>query len=70
MNINISFGNKLKTERLKLKLSQEKLALKAGVDRTYVNDIEKGSRNVSLVIAEKLAIALKIHISTLLKDLK
>ena len=70
MNINISFGNKLKKERLKLKLSQEKLALIAGIDRTYVSDIEKGSRNVSLVIAEKLAIGLKIHISTLLKDLK
>ena len=70
MNINMYFGKKLKTERLKLKLSQEKLALKAGVDRTYVNHIEKGSRNVSLVIANKLAIVLKTHISNLLKDLK
>lgn len=70
MNINIYFGNKIKEERLKLNLSQEKLALEADVDRTYVNDIEKGSRNVSLVIAFKLSKALNIPLSNLLKDLK
>jgi len=51
MNINVFFGNRIKEERQKLNLSQEKLALEADVDRTYVNDIEKGSRNVSLGIA-------------------
>ena len=70
MNINVYFGNKVKEERLKLNLSQEKLALEADVDRTYVNDIEKGSRNVSLVIAFKLSKALNIPLSNLLKDLK
>jgi|TARA_B110000027_G_C15839511_1_gene177784 transcriptional regulator with XRE-family HTH domain len=70
MNINVYFGNKIKEERLKLNLSQEKLALEADVDRTYVNDIEKGSRNVSLVIAFKLSKALNIPLSNLLKDLK
>ena len=48
MDINIYFGNRIKEERLKLKLSQEKLALEADIDRTYMNDIEKGSRNISL----------------------
>lgn len=70
MNINVYFGNKIKEERLKLNLSQEKLALEADVDRTYVNDIEKGSRNVSLVIAFKLSKALNIPLSNLLKELK
>ncbi|WP_298556118.1 helix-turn-helix transcriptional regulator [uncultured Algibacter sp.] len=70
MNINVYFGNKIKEERLKLNLSQEKLALEADVDRTYVNDIEKGSRNISLVIAFKLSKALNIPLSNLLKDLK
>ena len=40
MNINVYFGNKIKEERLKLNLSQEKLALEADVDRTYVNDFQ------------------------------
>lgn len=70
MNINVYFGKKIKEERLKLNLSQEKLALEADVDRTYVNDIEKGSRNISLVIAFKLSRALNIPLSILLKDLK
>lgn len=70
MNINVFFGNKIKEERLKLNLSQEKLALEADVDRTYVNDIEKGSRNVSLVIAHKLSQALNIPLSNIFKDLK
>lgn len=70
MNVNVYFGNKIKEERLKLNLSQEKLALEADVDRTYVNDIEKGSRNVSLVIAFKLSKALNIPLSNLLKELK
>ena len=70
MDVNVYFGNKIKEERLKLKFSQEKLALEADIDRTYMNDIEKGSRNVSLNIAYKLSIALNIPLSNLLKDLK
>lgn len=70
MDINIYFGNIIKEERLKLKFSQEKLALEADIDRTYMNDIEKGSRNVSLKIAYKLSKALNIPLSNLLKDLK
>lgn len=70
MNINVFFGNKIKEERVKLNLSQEKLALEADVDRTYVNDIEKGTRNVSLIIAYKLSKALNIPFYNLFKDLK
>lgn len=70
MDVNVYFGNRVKEERLKLNLSQEKLALEADIDRTYVNDIEKGTRNVSLKIAYKLSIALKTPLTNLLKDLK
>ncbi|MGV3696406.1 helix-turn-helix domain-containing protein [Flavobacterium sp.] len=70
MDINIVFGKKVKEERLKLNLSQEKLALEAEIDRTYINDIEKGNRNVSLNIAYKLSKALKIPLANLLNDLK
>lgn len=69
MNINVLFGNRIKEERLKHNLSQEKLALKADVDRTYVNDIERGTRNVSLAIAYKLSKALNIPLSNLLEGL-
>ncbi|MFV0247440.1 MAG: helix-turn-helix transcriptional regulator [Tenacibaculum sp.] len=68
-SINVYFGNKIRQERKKLKLSQESLALEAGVDRTYVNDIEKGARNVSLNIAYKLTKALNISFANLFKEL-
>lgn len=70
MNINEFFGKRVKEERLKLNLSQEKLALEAGIDRTYINDIEKGNRNVSLKIAFKLTKALGIQFYIIFKDLK
>ena len=70
MDVNIYFGDRIKEERLKQNLSQEKLALEAEIDRTYMNDIEKGTRNVSLNIAYKLSKALNIPLSNLLTDLK
>lgn len=70
MDVNKYFGDKIKEKRLLLNLSQEKLALEADVDRTYVNDIEKGTRKVSLSIAYKISKALNISLSELLKDLK
>ena len=62
MNIKIQFGNKIKTLRKNAGISQEKLADLAGIDRTYISSIEKGERNVSVVIIEKLSQALKVSI--------
>lgn len=61
------FGAKLKVIRLEKKLSQEKLALIADLDRTYISGIERGVRNVSLVNIFKLAQALNVSPSELLK---
>ena len=62
MNIKIEFGNKIKTLRKNAGISQEKLADLACIDRTYISSIEKGERNVSVVIIEKLSQALKVSI--------
>lgn len=61
------FGANLKAIRRKKDLSQEKLALTADLDRTYISGIERGVRNVSLVNIFKLAQALKIPPSELFK---
>ncbi|MBK8702122.1 MAG: helix-turn-helix transcriptional regulator [Saprospiraceae bacterium] len=50
----------------RLELSQEGLALKAEVDRTYVTDVEAGRRNVSLEITERLIKALEISFTEFL----
>ena len=62
MNIKQRFGKKLKELRTEKGLSQEQLANDAGIDRTYLPGIEKGERNVSLEIIEKLAKALKVKV--------
>lgn len=51
--------------RGRLGISQEELAERAGLHRTYVCDIERGARNVSLKSIEKLAKALEVPLSTL-----
>jgi transcriptional regulator with XRE-family HTH domain len=65
MDVMKTFGNKIKDLRILQGYSQEELANRAGIDRTYISDIEKGERNVSLKIIEKLAISFKMEIHEL-----
>ena len=64
----ILFGKQLKSARLEKKLSQENLALIAGLDRTYISSCERGARNISLINIIKLAQALDITPTQLLTD--
>ena len=58
-------GATIKTERSALGISQEELAERAGLHRTYVSDVERGARNPSIASIEKLARALKVSLSAL-----
>lgn len=58
MNIKEKFGIKVKELREQKGCSIEYLANISNVDRTYISDIEKGRRNVSIEIIEKIIIAL------------
>lgn len=62
------FGERLKELRLTRGLSQEALAEKADLDRSYVGAVERGERNISLVNILKLADALSVDIVQLFKD--
>lgn len=64
-NIQKKFGDKIRDLRKQKGLSQEELAFKAGLHRTYISDIERGSRNVSLKNIEKIAKALGVSLKTL-----
>ena len=59
------FGTTIKAKRSELGLSQEDLAEKAGLHRTYVSDVERGTRNLSLESIEKLARALDLSVARL-----
>lgn len=68
MDIKKKFGKQVKMLRLEKGLSQEKLAYEADIDRTYIPSIEKGERNVSITVIEKIAKALKVKISVLFDE--
>ena len=63
------FGFALKHWRYQIGISQEELAWRAGLHRSYVADIERGARNASLQTIEKLAEGLKISLSELFEPL-
>jgi transcriptional regulator with XRE-family HTH domain len=63
----IKFGNRVREERQALGLSQEELALRAGVHRTYVGMIERAEKNITLTNIEKISKALKLSIEEMTK---
>lgn len=67
-SINIRFGKKVREERLKRNLSQEALAEKAGVHRTYIGMIERAEKNITLENIGKLAKALGVPIEELVRQ--
>ncbi len=56
----LRFGSRIRHLRLQAGLSQEDLADKSGLDRTYVGGIERGERNPSLKNINRLALALQV----------
>ena len=65
----IKFGQKVREERTRLGLSQEDLASRAGVHRTYVGMIERAEKNITLENIQKIARALGLKIHELTKEL-
>lgn len=63
----ITFGRNVQLARKKLGISQEELADKAGLYRTYVGMIERAERSISLQNAKKIADALNIELDNLLR---
>jgi transcriptional regulator with XRE-family HTH domain len=50
-----AIGSRIKELRAKIGISQEELALRADLDRTYINSVENGRRNISIVNIEKIS---------------
>lgn len=67
--INIQLGEIVKKKRVALGLSQEELADKAGVHRTYIGMIERAEKNITLTNLNKISRALGCKLSELLKGL-
>jgi transcriptional regulator with XRE-family HTH domain len=66
----IEFGDRVKALRENLGLSQEALALRAAINRTYIASLETGRRNPSLDLMARLAAALEVNLGDLVDGLQ
>lgn len=64
------FGAALRRRRAEIGISQEELARRAGLNRTYYGEVETGKRNIALLNIEKLSLALGVTPSTLFREYK
>ncbi len=64
------FGQIVAQQRKALNVSQEELAHRAGLDRTYISGLERGVRNPSLTVLCRLAAGLGITAGQMLKELQ
>jgi transcriptional regulator with XRE-family HTH domain len=67
MDIRTAFGRHLRQLRLTRRLSQEELAFRAQIDRTYMSSIERGEANPTLVVLDRLAHALRVPLTELVE---
>ena len=67
-DVRVTFGRRVRTLRKREGLSQERLALRCGLDRTYIGGVERGERNISIVNIEKIARAIGLPLRDLFDD--
>lgn len=70
MKIEKQLGMRIRYLRLKKHWSQEDLALEAEVNKNYLSDLERGTRNPTIKVLEKIAIALEISLEELFKGIE
>ena len=61
----MALGEAIRARRTHLQVSQQDLAIDAGVHRTYISDIERGARNLTVLTLNRIAQALETSASTL-----
>jgi transcriptional regulator with XRE-family HTH domain len=68
MNLAQILGRNVRDARLRKGLSQEQLGFEAGLKRSYVSDLERGTRNPTIKAIERLAVALEVEPPALLTE--
>ena len=67
-SISKQFGTAVRSRRMAVGMSQEKLAERAGLHPTYVSMVERGVRNATLNVAARIAKALKVDLPKLIEE--
>jgi transcriptional regulator with XRE-family HTH domain len=69
LDVNQQFGQRVRYLRRKQKISIEELAFRCNINSNYLSDLERGNRNPTLKILNKISIGLDIDLSELLKGI-
>ena len=69
-DLKVAFGEAVRKFRTARGLSQEKLAERANIHRTYIGDVERGLRNIALVNMHRIAAALEVSLSELIAEME
>ena len=69
-HILVRYGHAVRKVRLEQGISQEELADRCGLHRTYISDVELGKRNLSLENIERIALSLNKSLSDFFKELE
>ena len=70
MNVLTQLGMRIRYLRKQKGMSQLDLALEAGINKNYISDLERGSRNPSLLILERIAKALDVSLENLFQGIE
>ena len=70
MDVRQRLGLNLRRLRRDKGMGQEKFALEFGIDRTYVSGIERGTRNPTITVVQRLADALEVPIAELFAEIE
>ena len=69
MDVSTRFGRRLRELRRERNLTQLRMAVDFGIDRSYISDVERGRKSISLPILEVLALGFRLTLSELLRDI-
>lgn len=68
-DISARFGLRLRELRRERNLTQLRMATEFGIDRSFISDVERGRKSISLPMLEIIALGMKLSLSDLLRDL-
>ena len=70
MNVNKQLGMRVRYLREQKKMTLEELSFEANVNKNYLSDLERGNRNPTVKILERIALALEISLEELFKGIR
>ena len=69
LDVSSRFGVRLRQLRRDRQMTQLRLAVEFGIDRTFISDVERGRKSISLPMLEVLALGFQLSLSELLRDI-